>query len=121
MATTWAATSPSPGAKATYSTGSESAPTLVTEGMSLVDVTAFGVHIEAGSAFGSSASLVAYLWNDVSGVWNRAPELDLTPTSGATATAFSGFEVPSGRGRIAYAQSSGVAGAVLYINASRGG
>lgn len=120
--TTWEATG-TRSVKATCTTGSESAPTAATEGALLSGVSGFAVVIEAGaSQTVAGGSLLAYVYNDVSGLWGRAPELDLSvPATATRVYAFSGFTVTAPRGRIAYVPSGvtiSSGSATVYINAA---
>lgn len=105
-------------ALAVCSSGTESAPTLVAEGLNLDRVKGLTVSYEAASAMTADGTLQAYLWNPISEQWNRATDLDLTAT--AVADEEWGLEVvghPPGS-RIAFVPNGiGVAGS-LYI---RGG
>lgn len=117
MATTWSTLS-GRSVKAVCTTGTESAPTLATEGMSLDGVGGFSVHLEGDvtRTITTAGTLQAYLYEDVTGIWNRAPDLDLTPgVTGVRGCGFIGFTVPSARGRIAYLPS-GVAVSLGNVN-----
>lgn len=122
--TTWS-TTPT-GAKAVCTTGSESAPTLVTEGLRLDAsnsgvraVKSFTVHAETAGTMTAGGVLQAYLWNPTgnsgNGQWNRAPDLDLT-VSALASQAFPGFTVTSPVGRIAYVPSGVGLAVTIYIN-----
>ncbi len=104
---------------ATCTTGTESAPTLITEGLDLDRVKGLTVSYEAAGAITISGVLKAYLWNPISEQWNRAPDIDLTATTADVDQEW-GLEVvghPPGS-RIAFVPVGiGVAGS-LYI---RGG
>ena len=106
---------------ATCTTGSESAPTLVTDGLSLEGVEAAAVHVESTAAAFSAGTLQAYLWNpngytDGSGQWNRCSDLDLTVTAGLAGQAFAGFKIDGPMGRIDF-RPNGLAQAFrVFIN-----
>jgi hypothetical protein len=103
--------------KAACTTGTEAAPTLATEGMSLDQVGGFVVHAQAAGAMTAGGKLKAYLWNVKAARWNPAPDLDLT-VAALQFQGFVGFAVPSAQGRAAYLPS-GVGVAVdVYINAT---
>jgi hypothetical protein len=119
MATTWTqdATVPSTQAavaKAVCTTGTEAAPTLVTEGLDLWSLTGFVVHAEAAAAMTAGGLLKAYVWNPVTARWNPVPDLDLT-VAALQYQAFAGFAVSSGIGRIAYVPSGVGQAVTLYI------
>lgn len=106
-------------AKVVCTTGTESAPTLVTEGVSL-NMLAFTLAAEAdASQTITSGSWAAYLWIESAGGWARAPDLDVTVgVSGLRRLAWPGFRVFGRRGRIAYVPSSVVVSSgsnTLYV------
>ena len=127
MATTWSSTGPR-SVKAECTTGSESDPTLATEGMDLGEgsgfgpVGAFGIKVtaDAGSTITNTTGLIRFLlWDDITGLWGQAvdlPDLLLT-VSGKRQLAGAGYSITSPRGRIA-AIPVGVTftGAKLTIN-----
>jgi hypothetical protein len=110
--------------KTVCTTGTEQAPTLASEGISLDGVGACGVKLEADAdkTLSGSGDLLAYLYDDITGRWGRCPGLDLTSVvSGLRQEAFTGFQVISPRGRIAYVPSAvtvSSGGVTIYINAT---
>lgn len=98
-------------------TGTEAAPVALIDGLELSDVLGFAVHVESGSAF-AGGTLDAYLLNEVTGNWNRSPELDLAVDAALSAQGFSGFEVSSPSSRIAYIPNGIAAALTIYINGS---
>ena len=116
MAITW--TEPTNvSAKGVADTGTEAAPSAATDGLELSDILGFAVHAESGSAF-AGGTLEAYLFNDATGGWNRSPDLDLVVDASLSKQGFSGFEVSSPNGRIAYVPNGIAAGLTIYINGS---
>ena len=114
-----------PSATSTTTTGTEAAPTLATEGFSLDGLAGFTVHLESvpngdgGVMNFSAGTLLGYLYNPVSGVWNRASELDLVVAAGGSTAAYTGFTVSNPNGRVAWVPS-GVGVAVrVYIEGTR--
>lgn len=112
-ATTW--TTPSTRVSlCTDTTGTATAPSASTDGLSLVGLATVQVCVEP--AVGSSltaGSLYAYLWNPsssgpdggFSGFWGRAPDLDLTVAASTAAgygSCFLGINVKGNGARIAY-------------------
>ena len=98
MATTW--TNPQSNYfLAACTSGSESAPTLVTEGMALTQtnrrgkVGSLAIHAEAAAAMTAGGFLKCYLWNPVSEQWNECPDLTITVTA-LQDEAYAGIEVP---------------------------
>lgn len=112
MSITWSATG-ARSAKAVATTATESAPAdglTPAEGLGAIlsDAKGYYVCVEAdsGQTLSGAGSLLAYLWNPLTGVWARTPDLDFTVTASATrGMGFLGAEVVSGRGRIAYVPS----------------
>lgn len=107
-------------ALATCTSGSESAPTLVTEGLALSPVKGrpVGSLVVHGEAAGAQTvgTYRAYLWNPVTARWNRATDLDIVNTTDRY-QASSGIVVPGAYtgGRIAYVPN-GVGVAInLYL------
>lgn len=98
----------------------ESAPTLVTEGLSLAGVKGIVVVIETAGTLTAGGVLQAYIWNDSAGTpsWVRVPDHDLTVQALAK-QAFSGFAVTSPRGRIAFIPSGVGLASTIYITATR--
>jgi hypothetical protein len=91
--TTWTVVQDAGYALATCTSGSESAPTLVTEGLKLDGMRSITVSAEASVALTAvAAGLKAYLWNPITEQWNRAPDLDLT-TVNVTDQAWASFTV----------------------------
>ncbi len=106
-------------AKVVCTTGTESAPTLVTEGVAL-NMVSYSLAGEADSGQTiTSGSWAAYLWIESAGGWARAPDLDVTAgASGLRRLAWAGFMVAGRRGRIAYVPASLVVssgGSTLYV------
>jgi hypothetical protein len=64
----------------------ESAPTTAADGMDLTGVGGYTVIAEALPTFvlSGAGSLLAYRWNSVSGVWDRAVSLDLAVNATGT-------------------------------------
>jgi hypothetical protein len=103
--------------KAVCTTGTELAPTLVTEGMSLEGVSGFVVHAQAAGAMTAGGKLLCHLWNTKTLRWNPCPDLNLTVVA-AQYQSFVGFAVPAPVGRVSYVPS-GVGVAVdVYITAT---
>ena len=114
-----------PSSTAVTTTGTEAAPTATTDGFSLDGLAGFTVHLESvpngdgGVLNFSAGTLLGYLYNPVSGAWNRASELDLTVAAGAPTAAYTGFTVSNPNGRVAWVPS-GVGVAVrVYIEGTR--
>ena len=90
--------------------GTEVCPTSGTDGISLVGMKGFSVHVYgllADGGYGATlsvGSLLACLYDPATGRWARAPDLDLT-TAAIDSQGFAGFIVTSNRGRIAYVPS----------------
>jgi len=75
-------------------------------GLNLRDVGGYIVTVEAVSGQTVAGGiLAAYVLNEFSGLWCRAPDLDLTPGAALRAYAFAGSEVVCGRGWVAYVPS----------------
>lgn len=118
-ATTWTADATLPvhqgtAAKAVCTTGTEAAPTLVTDGLPLAGLRGFVVHAEAAGAMTAGGKLVAYLWNPVSARWNPSPDLDLV-VQAVQFQSFAGFVVAAPNGRVAYAPSGVGQAVTLYV------
>lgn len=62
-----------------------------------------GLYLDGGTL--SAGALQAYLYDPSAGRWARAPDLDLTVTSGLAAQSFTGFQITQKQGRIAYVPS----------------
>jgi hypothetical protein len=116
-ATTWA--SSGVGVTATCTTGTEAAPTLATQGMSLEGLDSFVVVVKSTASAFSAGTLDAYIYDLVSASWSRAPDLDLTVKAGLTQQAFYGFRVTAPRGRIAFIPNGLGQANVVYLNGSR--
>jgi hypothetical protein len=106
---------------ATCTTGSESAPTLVTDGLSLEGVESLSIHVESTAAAFSAGTLQAYLWNpngytDGSGQWNRCSALDFTVTAGLSGQAFAGLKVDGPMGRIDFRPNNLGQACKVFIN-----
>jgi hypothetical protein len=99
-------------ARAVFTTASESAPTLATEGVNLNDVSGFIIYAEAdsGQTFtATTGSFLAYLWDDFIQAWARAPGFDFSIATGSVGTrrhAEGGWTVSSPRPRLAHVPSS---------------
>lgn len=92
--------------KLACTTGTEPAPTLSTQGQSLVGLKGVSVTVEAdsGQTLSGAGTLQAYTWDPVAAGWARNPDLDLPVTvSAARRQSFLGIWVPAPTGRIAYA------------------
>lgn len=113
-ATTWSSASSGRTVIATCTTGTESAPTLATQGIELANVSGFAVHAETAGTMTAGGVLLAYLYNPQSSVWNRAPDLDLTVQALADQS-FAGFQVTSYAGRLAYVPSGVGVAVTIYI------
>lgn len=90
MATTWS----NPEAyisQAVCTTGTESAPTLATQGLTLKFLTGFEVYLSADSTktLSGAGTLQAFRYSNFLGRWARAPEFDIVIT-GALATGITG-------------------------------
>lgn len=113
MATTWSDLTASRSVKAVCTTGTEAAPTLVSEGMLVDGVGAVMVFLEAAVAGTvSGGNLLAYIWSNAAQAWFPAPDLNLAvPATAARRYSFAGpspgFGLPvmAARGRIAYLPS----------------
>ena len=104
---------------ATCTTGTESAPTLATEGLKLQNLTGIVAFASAASAMTAGGQLQAYVYNLASGSWVRAPDLDLT-VQALTGQAWPGFVVTVPTGRIDYRPSgTGQATTIVLQGASR--
>lgn len=106
-------------AKVVCTTGTEAAPTLVSEGVAL-NMVSYSLAAEADSGQTlTSGSWAAYLWIESAGGWARAPDLDVTVgAAGQRRLAWPGFTVAGRRGRIAYVPASVVVSAggnTLYV------
>lgn len=113
--TTWSNGSSARVSIATCSTGTESAPTLATQGLELANVSGFSVHAETAGTMTAGGLLLAYVYNpEGSGSWNRAPDMDLTVQALAKQS-FTGFQVTSYAGRIAYVPSGVGVAVTVYI------
>jgi hypothetical protein len=127
MSTTWSQSNASAW-KAVNTTGTEAAPSAATDGADLAFLSGgFTVFAEADNAQTFTASpggtLQAYLYDDVVGAWARCPDLDLAiSVASQRRQAFSGFNVYSPRGRVAYAPASVTlsgGGVTVYVQGSR--
>lgn len=83
----------------------ESAPTLSTEGVSLVAVQSVLPFVAApdGQTFDGTGVLRGYIWSDYIGQWVRAPQsdIDMTDADGEGVVAFPAIEVGQAQGRFA--------------------
>lgn len=111
MSTTW--TNPQTNYYlATCTSGSESAPTVVTEGMALTQanyrgkVGSLSIHAEAAATMTAGGLLKCYLWNPFSAQWNECPDLTITVTA-LKDESYAGIEVPGAfyGTRVAYVPS----------------
>lgn len=124
--TTWSNVGPavslgSPAVKAVCSTGTEAAPSGATAGLPLAGINGFAVHVESAAGNFTAGKLLAYVYNPVSGAWNRNPDLDLNVSGGITGQSFLGFNVNASLGRIAYVPSGlAVAVNVFLLGANKG-
>lgn len=111
---------PYPAAKAACATGSEPAPLLATDGLSLGNLKGgFSVIVESNDKttnLTAGGKLLAYAYHPLTG-WVRVPDLDLTVKDATTARSWSGFQVVAPIGRVAFAPHGlGAATAVnVYI------
>jgi hypothetical protein len=126
MSITWTATG-TRSAKAVCTTGTESAPSdglTPVDGLGAIlsDAKGFYVTVEAdsGQTLSGAGSLLCHLWNPISGVWARCPDMDFTVSiASKRGMGFLGAEVVSGRGRVAYVPSGvtfSSGGLTIYIN-----
>jgi hypothetical protein len=128
MAITWSSTG-SRSAKAVCTTGTESPPAdglTPAEGVGATISDAMGYHVvveaDSGQTLSGAGALRAYVWNPFSGVWGRAPALDLaTTTASVRGLALGNLAIFAPRGRIAFVPngvtlSSG--SLTIYINVS---
>jgi hypothetical protein len=112
--TTWSNGSSARVSIATCSTGSESAPTLATQGLELANVSGFTVHAETAGTMTAGGVLQAYLYNPESSSWIRSPDLDLVVQALAKQS-FAGFQVTSYAGRLAFVPSGVGVAVTVYI------
>ncbi len=117
--TTYAVTAS--GVKATATTGSESAPTVVTEGLSLgsgPSICGIAVIAETAGTMTAGGLLNAYVWNPESTSWVRLPDRDLTVAALAK-QAFDGVWVPvaTAGSRITWVPSGVGVAVTIYMNA----
>ena len=113
--------------KLVCTTDTESAPTLVSEGLALSRVNkkplvTIEVHIETAGTLTVNTVVLAYLWNPISAQWNRASDLDLTIKAAAAASeAFASFVVTRSYtgSRIAYVPNGIGAAPTIYIIGSK--
>ena len=102
-------------------TRSPAAPTLITEGMSLVRVSGFRVILSAasGQTLSGAGSLDCYLWDDTNSAWIRNPDLDIdlaAAHSGVRRVVFPDQEVTVPYGRVLYAANGiTVSGGTLTV------
>jgi hypothetical protein len=80
------------------------APTLVTEGVSLLGVGGVTVTVCAasGKVLSGAGTLTAYVWNEASLSWAAAPDYNLSVTSTIRCQNFAPFWVADTHGRIAW-------------------
>ena len=116
-ATTW--TKPAQNVSlCTESTGTGSAPTLVTDGLLLADFATVQVCIQTTGAAFTAGSLLAYLWDPSLRVWLRAPDLDLSVAAGS-GNCFIGINFRVSGGKLAYIPSGLGAASVTYLTGWR--
>jgi hypothetical protein len=105
--------------RAVCSTGTEAATVLdAASGLDLFGITGFVVHVEAAVAM-TAGKLFAYIYNQLSGKWNRAESLDVTVGAYTAAAALSPVNpLPTfSRGtRIAYLPNGLAQACVVDIN-----
>lgn len=123
MATTWT-TPDALVSKCVDTTGTGSAPTAATDGISLTNLgskNGFTVIYESTASTFAACTLLAYLYaselSSGAGAWVRAPDLDLS-VQALTAQGFTGFRVVSPRGRIAYVPSGSGQSGIIWITGS---
>lgn len=83
----------------------QSAPTLVTEGLDLNDVEGFRVTVCAasGQTLSGAGSMQAYLWDNDLGLWARNPDLDFNVTATTRCQVSPDFQVMVAAGRVYFA------------------
>jgi hypothetical protein len=117
-ATTWSRGPRRHTAIATFTTGTESAPTgsAALTGLDLTSIDGFAVYVEAAGAMTAGGKFLAYLQNPATGTWIRVHDGSLDLTVSAVATqAFTGFMVAGGTSKLAYIPSGVGQASVLYI------
>lgn len=88
--------------KATSSTGTETAPTSATAGVSLKSAHAIDVYVESISGNMSAGRLDAYFYNPSSGAWSRSFEPDYSlSTSAVGSRAYYGLPMHPSASRFA--------------------
>lgn len=103
----------------TCTTGTETAPTLATQGLRLEGLAGLTVVATAATAMTAGGQLQAYLYVPAAASWVRAPDLDLT-VQALTGQAFPGFTVSVPFGRIDYRPSgTGLATTISIQGAGR--
>jgi hypothetical protein len=111
--------------KAVCASGTEAAPTLVTEGLSLANLRAISVVAEAdaGQTFTAAptGTLAIYLWDPSVGAWARCRDCGEPVISEASARhqAFAAFDVLGPDGRIAFIPvgvTLSAGGVTLYLH-----
>lgn len=100
--------------KAACTTGTESAPTLVTEGIDLRGLSSLSVAVETAGTMTAGGTLQAYVWNPVTAQWNRCPALDLTVQALAS-QAFPTLRVEAGFGRFTYVPNGVGVACSIYV------
>lgn len=135
--TTWTTPSMSTkyvGVQAAVTSGTESAPTSSGDGISIENIGAYSVTVEMTSLDGGvfvngdgqvttgfyGGKLHAYLYSPVSGLWTRAPALDLDVTAGLTTQTWTGIAVTLRLGRVAYVPYQLGPGGKVRVTALRG-
>ena len=117
MATTWSSTG-NRSAKATCTSGTESAPSGATPGVNLTGCKGVNVVVTADTTLSGAGTLKAYVYDaDTFNAWVPCPDLDLSVTaSSVKGQGFAGIYVPGPRGRVAWVPS-GVTytGTNLYV------
>jgi hypothetical protein len=105
----------------TQATGTRASPTLVTEGMALSDVGAYGVRVCASTGtLSGSGNLRAYIRHESTGSWMSVPGLDVAmpaSASGKSCIAFPDVVNALPRGRVLYAADGLGASVIVYIEA----
>lgn len=85
----------------TADSGTETMVSSTTAGLDLTNLQGVSVMLKTSSNATAGGTLQAYLLNVETGVWNRAPDLDLTAIASSAQT-WPGLWVPVARGRLYY-------------------
>jgi hypothetical protein len=101
---------------ATFSTGTESAPSTATAGLDLTNIGGVVVILSTTTTNATAGgTLQAYVRNVETGNWGRVPDLDLTAIA-ATTQSWPGLFVPVSRGRVAWVPNGiGTVNGAVYI------